>query len=72
MTIQVKVQTRAKEERIEQLDLEDYKVWVTAAPQDGEANQAVIEVVAEHFDVAPSRVHIKSGSKSSRKLIEIE
>jgi uncharacterized protein len=72
MLIRVKVQTNAREERIEQLDLEDYKVWVRAVPRDGHANEAVIEVLADHFDVAPSQIHIKSGNKSAHKLIEIE
>jgi uncharacterized protein len=72
MLITVHVQTNAREERIEQLDLEEYKVWVTAIPREGHANEAVIEVLADHFNVAPSLIHIKSGNKSKHKLIEIE
>jgi len=72
MIIRVKVQTKSSQEKVEQLDLDEYKVWVTVPPADGEANAAVIEVLADYFDVAPSLVRIKSGNKSAHKLIEID
>jgi uncharacterized protein (TIGR00251 family) len=72
MIIKVTVQTKASSEKIEELGLEEYKIWVTVPPADNEANDAVIEVVADHFNVAPSLVHIRSGHKSRHKLIEIE
>ena len=72
MVIRVKVQTRASSERIEETGLEEYKVWVTAPPADNQANEAVIDVLSDFFDVAPSRIRIRSGHKSTHKLIEIE
>ena len=38
---------------------------------DGEANTAVIELLAKHFDVAKSRVQILKGQTSRHKIIEI-
>ena len=38
---------------------------------DGEANAAVIELLSEHFDVAKTRILIKSGASSRYKTIEI-
>ncbi|MBI2607956.1 MAG: DUF167 domain-containing protein [Candidatus Doudnabacteria bacterium] len=70
--IRVHVQTHAHEDRLEELDLDEYKIWTTAIPQKGGANEAVIEILAEHFNVAPSSIHIKSGNKSTHKLIEID
>ncbi len=71
MIIQVKVQARSSQEKVEEVGMDEYKVWVVAAPTDGEANAAVIEALADHFNVAPSLIKIKSGNKSAHKLIEI-
>ena len=38
---------------------------------DGEANAAVIELLSEHFDVAKTRITVKSGATSRHKTIEI-
>jgi uncharacterized protein (TIGR00251 family) len=72
MVIRVKVQTRASSERIEEVALEEYKVWVTVPAAENQANEAVIDVLAEHFNVNVSRIHIRSGNKSTHKLIEIQ
>jgi uncharacterized protein YggU (UPF0235/DUF167 family) len=70
--IRVHVRTRAHVEKIEQVDLETFNVWVTATPTDNEANEAVIEVVADYFNTAPSNVRIKSGMHGKHKFIEID
>lgn len=71
MVIRIKVQTRASSERIEQLGLDEYKIWVMASPQDNQANEAIIDLLADYFDIPPSKVRIRSGYKSTHKLIEI-
>lgn len=72
MVIRIKVQTRASFERVEEVGLDEYKVWVTAPPADNAANEAVIDILSDFFDVAPSKIRIRSGYKSTHKLIEIE
>ena len=72
MIIKVKVQTRASSERIEETGLDEYKIWVTVPPADNQANEAVIDLLSDFFEVAPSRIRIRSGNKSTHKLIEIE
>jgi uncharacterized protein len=72
MLIRVKVQTRSSQEKIEELGPEEYKVWVTAAPADGQANAALVEVLADYFNVAPSLIRIRSGNKSAHKLVEVD
>jgi len=47
-------------------------VRVTASPVGGRANKAVIGLLAEHFRVPKSAVHIVRGVKSRSKLIEID
>jgi uncharacterized protein len=71
MIIRVKVQTRSSQDRVEELGPDEYKVWVTAAPAEGEANAALIDALAEYFNCAPSLIRIKSGNKSAHKLVEI-
>ena len=47
------------------------KVWVTAAPVEGEANKAVCDFLAERLKIAKSRVSIVSGDASRVKRISI-
>ena len=49
-----------------------FRVRVTAAPADGEANRAVIGLLAEAFGVAPSRIALVRGAASRDKLFRIE
>jgi uncharacterized protein YggU (UPF0235/DUF167 family) len=72
MIIKVHVRTHAHEDRVEEIGVEEYKLWTTAIPEKGEANESVIEILAEHFNTAPSNIKIRSGHKSTHKLIEIE
>lgn len=71
-TIRVKVHTKTYDDRIEEVNIDEYEVWLTSAPADGEANIALIELLAEFFDIPPSTIHIKSGLKSRHKLIQID
>ncbi len=57
--------------RIEQKNEKELTVWVKEVPEDGKANDAVVRAVAEHFDVAPSRVKILRGASGRKKIIEI-
>ncbi|HEX5430060.1 MAG TPA: DUF167 domain-containing protein [Patescibacteria group bacterium] len=70
--IRVTVNTRAREDKIEELDLDTYKVWVTAAPADNEANIAVKELLADYFNTLPANIKIKSGMHGKHKFIEID
>ncbi len=70
-SIRVKVQARSSQEKIEETGIDEYKIWVTAVPADNQANEAMIEILSEHFNVPPSQVRIMSGHKSAHKLVEI-
>ena len=71
ITIRVKVQAKSSQEKVEETGLDEYKVWVTSPPADNQANEAVIDMLADYFSVPPSSIRIRSGHKSSHKLIEI-
>jgi uncharacterized protein YggU (UPF0235/DUF167 family) len=48
------------------------KLWVTAPPTDGKANQAVCAAVAKLIGVAPSFVDVKRGDTSRVKILTIQ
>jgi uncharacterized protein (TIGR00251 family) len=47
------------------------KVAVTAAPEDGKANAAVIGLLAQEWGVAKSAISVVSGATDRRKVVEI-
>ena len=47
------------------------KVYLNAPPVDGKANEALVDVLAEHFDIRPSQIEIIKGLKSRYKVINI-
>jgi uncharacterized protein YggU (UPF0235/DUF167 family) len=56
---------------IKKNDETHWDVFVTKPAHDGEANKAVIQLLAEELGVAKSRISIKSGDKSKYKTVEI-
>ena len=48
LIIKVKVQTRASTEKIEEVDVDEYKVWVTVPAAENQANEALIEKDKSH------------------------
>lgn len=44
---------------------------VTATPEDGKANSAVIKIVARALKIAPSRIELVRGTTSRDKLLRI-
>ena len=74
--VRLKVAPKAKRAQIGRLiDEPDggkaLKVSVTAAPQDGKANAAVIALLAKEWGVAKSAISVVSGATDRRKLVEI-
>ena len=83
MKIIIKAKTLAKEEKVERVEQQalgfvntkqvpvTYKVSVKEAPVGGKANEAIIRVLAEYFDVSKSQVSLVSGQSSKQKIFEI-
>ena len=71
MKINVKVHARSKRESVTQLPDGSYKVEVKAPPVDGAANEAICELIAEHFHVQKRDVSVVMGSTNNKKVIEI-
>jgi hypothetical protein len=72
MLLSIKVTTRAKKEKIEKLSEDSYKLWVRAVPEDGKANERVIELLADFFNISKSAIFIISGQTSRNKKAEIK
>ena len=70
--VEVRVQPRARRNEVVAQPGGLFRVRVTAAPADGEANRAVIGLLAEAFGVPPSRVALVRGATSRDKLFRIE
>ena len=70
--LQVRVQPKARGDEIVEQPDGSFRVRVTAVPADGEANRAVIGLLAEALGVAPSRVELVRGTASRDKLFRIE
>lgn len=69
--ITVQVTPRARRPRVDSLPDGTLRVAVTAPPHEGQANDAVIAVLADHFGVSPGRVRIVRGHRGRRKIVEI-
>ena len=67
----VKVIPNAKKPSIEEEEQNVYLVRVDAPAIGGKANKRLIELLAKHFNVKKSAVHIVRGEKSREKIIEI-
>ena len=48
------------------------RVRVTRPPADGEANRAVLRLVARALELAPSRLTLVGGSRARRKRVHID
>ena len=71
MIYQVKVTPGAKSEAV-LVENDQIIIKTTKRPHDGEANTAVINLLAKHFHTAKSNITIIKGTKSRQKLVEIQ
>jgi hypothetical protein len=72
MKYTIKVKTNAKENAVLEGSGGELRILVKAPPQEGRANEAVIETLAAHFKVPKIRVAIVGGFKSKMKIVEIK
>lgn len=70
-TIEVRVKPKARVSRLEQMDDGRWIARVKSPPEDGKANEELIELVAQHFQVRKSQVSIRTAISGRTKLIRI-
>ena len=71
MKYTVKVKAGSSREEVFEVSENELIVAVHARAHDGEANEAVREMIANYFGVAKSLVTIVRGEKSKIKIIEV-
>ena len=70
-TIAVRVTPRARQNKVQPQADGSLKVYVTAPPEDGRANEAVVEVIAEWLGVKRREVEIIRGAACRNKVIRV-
>lgn len=70
--LQIRVRPRARVNKVEVSDQGEVRVYVTAAPEGGRANKAVLAAIAGAVGVPKSSVAIVRGKTSRDKLLEID
>ena len=77
MKISLKVITHAKKCEVVGDDVDLFgarilRVKISQPPEDGKANKALIELLAEYLSVKKNSITIIAGEKSTHKIIEIK
>jgi hypothetical protein len=72
MILQIRVQPRAKRNRLARGPQGEWKLHLAAPPVEGKANQACIEFFARGLGIAKSRVRLLSGERSRLKRMELD
>lgn len=68
----IKATPKAKQNKIIGFTPQGLKIQITAAPEKGNANQAIITLLAKHCGVAKNTVQLLAGELSAHKRILIE
>lgn len=72
MKIIVNIKTNKANNCVEEINNNEFIVSTTKSPHKGEANGAVVKILAKYFHVAKSDIEIIRGEKTRRKLVEIK
>jgi len=70
--ISLTVKPNARYASVEKISDAEFRVAVRVPAQEGAANRAVIEALAEFFAVPKSTIRIVRGQSSRKKLVEID
>ncbi len=72
MKISVKIKPNSKESKLEKKGENIFLVYVKSLPIENKANQELVEIISEYFNVPESKVSIVSGLHSKNKILEIK
>ncbi|MCI0438830.1 MAG: DUF167 domain-containing protein [Chloroflexi bacterium] len=70
--LQVRVQPKSRRDAVEIAEGGKLKVYVTAAPEDGRANDAVVALLAKRLGVSKSAISIVRGHRSRDKVLRVD
>ncbi|PIP19324.1 MAG: hypothetical protein COX41_03460 [Candidatus Omnitrophica bacterium CG23_combo_of_CG06-09_8_20_14_all_41_10] len=71
MKIFVKVKPSSKVERVTKVSENEFILSVKAPAKEGRANEALVRLLSEYFDMPKSRITILKGLTSRDKIIEL-
>jgi hypothetical protein len=71
MLLKIKASPKSSKNELVKLPDGSYKAKLTAAPVDGKANEALVELLSEEFKIAKSKIKIVRGLTSKVKTIEL-
>jgi uncharacterized protein (TIGR00251 family) len=71
-TITVKVIPKASKSEVIGWENDLLKIRLKAVPEKGEANEELVRVLADYFDIPKSQITIIRGHKSRTKTVQIE
>jgi len=72
VVLQIKVKPRARASQLNQAADGTWVASLKSPPVDGKANEELIGLVAEQFQVRKAAVSIKSGASGRMKLVTVE
>jgi uncharacterized protein (TIGR00251 family) len=70
MYLKLKVVPDAKQEKIEKLKDDEYRIWVKAPAENNRANTRILEIIRELYPA--SRVRLVSGHISPSKIVSVD
>lgn len=70
--LKIKVTTKASKNAIVGVRNRELLISVTAVPENGKANEAIIKLLGKSLKCAKSKIRLVSGSKSKNKLFKID
>jgi len=70
--IKVKAKPKASKEYVKELSKDFYEVAVKEVPQKGKANERIIELLSEYFNLPKTKIKLISGSASKIKVFELK
>jgi len=71
MRYQITVKPNSSQEKIVKTSDDELTVYLRAKPHDGEANKALIKLLAKHFDIPKTSIKIIRGTNSRVKTVEL-
>jgi len=69
--IAVIVKPKARKPEIVKISFENYRIAVREPAQNGQANEAAINLLSEHLGIPKSKLKLVRGVSSRHKLIEV-
>ena len=71
MLVKVKVFPNSKKESVIEKSTDSFEVRVREKAERGQANKALIRILASYLKISPSKIRIIKGFKQKSKIIDI-